>query len=328
MVNPIVQRGTTLNAEPIIISELQVNEEVHGWLFAEEVQKRTAKNGRPFRQLKLRDQRGNEITGRQFDLPHIELHVPQDGKVVLIEGLIEEFQNITQIKLTRAELDETAPADLFVIGTRRNKDQLEEQLRRLMKSVQYPGLQALLYDCFTADVIEQFRPWPAAVRHHGAVVGGPLEHTVNVTLIAESYTRIYPCNKALVLTGALLHDIGKLEELEEQIGGGFTVTGNMFGHIILGVQLVHERATHITELDDATCQDLLHIILAHHGTKEYGSPVCPVTIEALIVHLADMAEAKFTGFLDHCDRTSTAEGWTTYSKEFGGPIRKPSVAQV
>lgn len=323
MVNHLVQRGIAFMPEPVMISELQVNAEVRGWLFAEEVQNRTAKNGKPFRQLKLRDRKGNEIMARQFDLPLRETRMPQVGKVVLIEGLIEEFQNNTQIKLTRAELDETAPLDLFVLGTRRNIDQLEDQFLKLMKKVQHPGLQALLLDCFTTEVMEQFRRWPAAVRHHGAVVGGLLEHTVNVTQIAECLTKLYDCNHELVLAGALLHDIGKLEELEEQIGVGFTARGNMFGHIILGVQLVQDRSRHITELDESTCQDLLHLILAHHGTKDYGSPVCPVTFEALIVHLADMTEAKLTGFLDHCDRTSTSDGWSSFSKEFGGPIRIP-----
>lgn len=294
-----------------------------GWLFAEEVQNRTAKNGKPFRQIKLRDQKGNEIMARQFDLPHREMRVPQVGKVVLIEGLIEEFQNNTQIKLTRAELDETAPLDLFVLGTRRNIDHLEDQFLKLMKKIQHPGLNALLLDCFTTEVMEQFRRWPAAVRHHGAVVGGLLEHTVNVTQIAESLTKLYHCNHELVLACALLHDIGKLEELEEQIGAGFTARGNMFGHIILGVRYVQQHALHLSELDVSTCLDLLHIILAHHGTKEFGSPVCPVTIEALIVHLADLTEAKLTGFLDHCDRTSTSDGWSSFSKEFGGPIRIP-----
>ena len=323
MVDQLVQRSTGLKPEPIMISELHVNAEVLGWLFAEEVLDRTAKNGKHYRQLRLRDQKGNEITARQFDLPHREMLVPQAGKVVLIEGLIEEFQNNTQIKLTRAELDETAPLDLFVVGTRRKIDRLEDQFWKLMNKVQHSGLEALLHDCFTTDVIEKFRRWPAAVRHHGAVVGGLLEHTVNVTLIAESLTKLYACNHEVVLAGALLHDIGKLEELEEQPGAGFTPAGTMFGHIILGVRLVQDRARQISELDESTCLDLLHIMLAHHGTKDYGSPVCPVTIEALIVHLADMAEAKLTGFLDHCDRTSTADGWSAYSKEFGGPIPIP-----
>ena len=187
----VILRDTSQMPEPIIISDLVVNTEVRGWLLAEEVQNRTAKNGKQYRQLKLRDQRGKDITARQFDLPQREINVPQTGKVVLIEGLIEEYQNIMQIKLTRAELDESAPLDLFVISTRHNINELEDQFWDLMNKVQHPGLQALLHDCFTNDVIEQFRRWPAAVRHHGAVVGGLLEHTVNVSLITQFLAILY-----------------------------------------------------------------------------------------------------------------------------------------
>ena len=97
----------------------------------------------------------------------------------------------------------------------------------------------------------------------------------------------------------------------------------MVGHIFLGAQIVQEHARHIPILDESTFLDLQHIILAHHGAKEFGSPVCPATIEALIVHLADMAEAKLTGYLDHCNRASNADGWSSFHKEFGGPIRLP-----
>ena len=96
----------------------------------------------------------------------------------------------------------------------------------------------------------------------------------------------------------------------------------MFGHIFRGVYHVQEQARAITELDEATLNDVLHIILAHH-TKEYGSPVSPVTLEALIVHLADMAEANLTEFIEHCQRTSSSDGWSTYSTKFGGNLRMP-----
>ena len=90
--NHVALRDMSFKPEPIIISELGVNTEVRGWLLAQEVQNRTAKNGKQYRQLKLRDQKGNEITARQFDLPQRESNLPQAGKVVLIEGLVEEFQ--------------------------------------------------------------------------------------------------------------------------------------------------------------------------------------------------------------------------------------------
>src|SRR5712691_3451800 len=214
MANHFIQQGTSFKPEPIIISELQLNAVVRGWLFDVDVQERSDKYGKKFRQLRLRDQRGNEIKVNQFDLPRIEPLAPQKGKIVLVEGVIEEYQNKTQIKLIRAELDETAPLDIFVVSTRRKLDLLEDQFWKLRNKVQDPGLQALLIECFTDNVIEQFRRWPAAVQHHGAVVGGLLEHTINVAVIAESLIQLYTCNEELVLTGALLHDIGKLEELE------------------------------------------------------------------------------------------------------------------
>jgi 3'-5' exoribonuclease len=323
MLDQSTHRGTSLVPELLLISELQLNTSVYGWLFAVDVQTRPARNGKPFRQLQLRDQRGHEIKAIQFDLPRIEPLIPEVGKVVLLEGVVEEFHNDTQIKLTRVELDDSVSPDLFVVGTRHSIELLEDHFQQLMSKVRHHELRILLRDCFTPEVIERFRRWPAAVRHHGAVVGGLLEHTVNVTLIAERLSLLYDANQDLVLAGALLHDIGKVEELEEQVGSGFTAAGNMFGHIILGMQYVQERARRISQLDGATCQDLLHIILAHHGTKEFGSPVCPATIEALIVHLADTTEAKITGFLDHCDRTSKAEGWSSYSSDFGGQLRMP-----
>jgi 3'-5' exoribonuclease len=135
--------------------------------------------------------------------------MPQGGKIVLIEGVVEDYQNNTQIKLTHAEIDETAPPDLFVVGTRHTIELLEETFQKLMNRVHHRGLQTLLHESFTAEVMARFRRWPAAVRHHGAVVGGLLEHTVNVTYIAERLTQLYSCNQELVLAGALLHDIGK-----------------------------------------------------------------------------------------------------------------------
>src|SRR6266852_3832050 len=259
MLDQLVQRSTTLTPEPLLISELQVRANIYGWLLAVEVQTRSAKNGKLFRQLKLRDQRGNEIKAYQFDLPRIETLSPQAGKVVLLEGVVEEYHNETQIKLMLAELDESTSPDLFVVGTRHRIELLYDQFHELMIKVCHPGLRTLLHDCFTVKVMERFRRWPAAVRHHGAVVGGLLEHTVNVATIAKRFSQLYPCNASLVLAGALLHDIGKLDELEERPGAGFTPLGRMVGHIILGMRYVQEQARQVGGLDETMLSDLLHI---------------------------------------------------------------------
>ena len=265
---------------------------------------RTTVNGKPYLHLRLRDQRGSEIIARYFDPPRTETRMPQESKVVLLEGSVEDYRGQIQIKLARAILDETLPIDLFILGTRRPIAQLEADFQQLLSRVDHPDLSELLQHCFRPEVMARFRRWPAAMKLHGAVVGGLLEHTVNVTTIAEHLAKLYPCNQNLVLTGALLHDIGKLEELSEQIGAEHTPKGRMIGHIVLGMQYIEEQAQQIATLDKELLADLLHIILAHHGTKEFGSPVCPATIEALLVHQADTAEAKLTGFLDHSERTS------------------------
>src|SRR2546423_12734771 len=323
MLNQTLPQNQEMTPVILVIGELNVNSAVFGWLFAVEVTSRKTNSGKLFLDLRLRDQRGSEVIARYFNPPRLESHLPQEGRVVLLEGVVEEYRGQVQINLMRVQNDDSIPADRFTLGTRCSIAQLEVDFQHLIDKVGDPGLRILLNKCFVTEVMERFRRWPAAVRHHGAVVGGLLEHTVNVSLIAQCLTNLYSCNDELALAGALLHDIGKLKELEEQPGRGFTPAGNMFGHIILGTQYVQQHALHVTEIDEATRLDLLHIILAHHGSKEFGSPVYPATIEALIVHLADMAEAKLTGFLDHCDRTSTPNGWSSYYKEFGGPLRMP-----
>src|SRR6266581_2036702 len=323
MLNQTLQRDQTIVPAPLTISELKMGSPVRGWLLVTGLQTRLAVTGMPYLYLKLRDQRGNEIVARQFDPPRPEALAPREGKVLLLEGIVEEYRSQPQIKLTRAEVDESSSTVLFEPGTRRQVEELEARLQRFLNEVEDPGLRKLLRSCFTPEVIARFRHWPAAVRHHGAVAGGLLEHTVNVTTIAQRLAELYPCNANLVLAGALLHDIGKLDELEERPGAGFTTPGRMVGHVILGMQYVQEHAQQVYGLEKAILHDLLHIILTHHGTLAFGSPVCPATIEALIVHQADMAEARLTEFLNHCQRTSGADGWTSYSMAFGGQLRTP-----
>ncbi|HLH63006.1 MAG TPA: HD domain-containing protein [Ktedonobacteraceae bacterium] len=310
--------------EPLRIRDFLVKSAIFGWLFATEVQMRKANNGKLFLDLTLRDQLGHEITGRYFDPPGNEALLPRESTVVLLEGIVEKFNNQVYIRLSQAMTDETAPSELFLPATRHPLAQLERNLQQLIDKVYHPDLHDLLESCFTPEVVARFRRWPAAVRHHGTAIGGLLEHTVQVALIADRMTQMYPCNADLVLAGALLHDIGKLEELEEQVGSGFTPDGRMFGHIVRGLQYVQERAQQISTLDMATRNDLLHIILAHH-TREYGSPVSPVSIEALIVHLADKAEASLSGFIEHCERTTGPDGWSSYSAKYGGQLRMPAL---
>src|SRR5579872_3560187 len=215
-----VHKQRELTPELIVISELRVNTTIFGWLFASEVIQRKTNSGKLFLDLKLRDQRGSEIIARYFDPPRQATLFPREGQVILLEGAVEEYRNQIQIKVIQTQPDETIPVDLFTQGTRCAIVQLEADFQHLNDKVDDLALHTLLDCCFSAEVMERFRRWPAAVRHHGAVIGGLLEHTVNVTTVAELTAHLYPCDHDLVLAGALLHDIGKLEELEVTIGSG------------------------------------------------------------------------------------------------------------
>src|SRR5579884_3494537 len=146
--NPI----TRPTPEPLIINELRVNSTIYGYLLATRVQARKASNGKIFLDLRLRDQRGSEIIARYFDPPPSEARMPQEGKIVLLEGTVENFQGQTQIRLARAMLDESLAINLFVLGTRRPIAELEAAFQQLMSKVDHSGLRELLQQCFTLEV--------------------------------------------------------------------------------------------------------------------------------------------------------------------------------
>ncbi len=139
MLNQTLQRDQTTAPAPLTISELKIGRSVQGWLLVTGLQTRLAVTGMPYLYLKLRDQRGNEIVARQFDPPRLEALAPREGKVLLLEGIVEEYRDQPQIKLTRAEVDESASTVLFEPGTRRPVEELEARLQRFLNEVEDPG---------------------------------------------------------------------------------------------------------------------------------------------------------------------------------------------
>ncbi|HLJ32894.1 MAG TPA: hypothetical protein VKU38_04545, partial [Ktedonobacteraceae bacterium] len=148
MLHSLPTKTHKASPELLIIADLQVNSTVYGWLFAAEVSMRKATTGRMYLEMKLRDQRGNEITARHFDLARAEIHMPQEGKVVLIEGFVEMYRNALQMKLSRVETDETIPIDLFIVSTRCPIVQLEADFEHLIDKMDHDGMRELVRRCF------------------------------------------------------------------------------------------------------------------------------------------------------------------------------------
>ena len=193
--------------------------------------------------------------------------------------------------------------DDYYASSRYDRDEMFEALLGIAKEhITDEPLQRLVVEMLTENG-PQIQRHAAAMRNHHAFNGGYLEHTLSVTrnavFFADRYIEYYqqmqpPLSKSLVVAGAILHDIGKLEELEFRPEGWvYTASGRLVGHILIGRDMVRKKAEDIPELDAETLLRLEHIIISHQNLPEWGSPIAPHTPEAMLVHFADDLDAKF-----------------------------------
>ncbi len=170
------------------------------------------------------------------------------------------------------------------------------------------------------DLLPEYRKTPAAVRHHHVRIGGLLEHSVNVAQIVEWLSNLHilgDMNKDIAIAGALLHDIGKLDTYKsDNYSFSMTHKGKMFDHIVLGIQRFQKLAEKYNLAPEFT-DEIVHIIASHHGKKEWGSPIEPKTLEAIVVHHADVLEAQVDSF---SNLKGIDEGWTEYTPMLGGSV--------
>ncbi len=190
---------------------------------------------------------------------------------------------------------------------------------QLVAQVRREPLRELLGEVFSGSLWEQFIRNPAAKRFHHAYIGGLLEHTVDVAETALAVAVTVPgVDRDMVIAGALVHDLGKTEEISSDIGFSYTDSGHLMGHITAGVLLVDGAARKVQFLSEADRKSLIHIILSHHGEREKGSPVCCATREAVIVHYADELNAVLQQFEETTEKD--AQGWS-FNKMMGHMIR-------
>jgi 3'-5' exoribonuclease len=207
-------------------------------------------------------------------------------------------------------------------GPSRTVDQMEQDFRALIATVHNEHLRELLEAVFGARSVtwERFRVAPAAKHYHQAYAHGLLEHTVTVTQAVSALSAIFPgIDRDLAVSGALLHDIGKLDTYAMREEGGIEMTddGRLQGEIVLGHTLVRAEIDRHGDFPRELRQALLHIILSHHGALEHGSPVVPCTREATLVHMADNLGSKLGSF-DRIERGLDAGAqWANYDRAIG-----------
>lgn len=277
------------------------------------------KEDKPYLRLQLTDRSGT-IEGRAWDdAERIDARV-QTGAYVGVVGRIQSYRGQRQLKI-----EEIAPVhvaeeefDLFLPTSDLDLDALEAALDELIDSVADHPLRQLLLELAGPDTEtgRAFRRAPAAKRNHHAYIGGLLEHTVSITRVADALARHYGdiVDRDLLITGAILHDIGKIQELSLTGGFAYTEPGKLLGHILLGIDIVREAARDIPGLEPRRLLLLLHLIASHQGKYEWQSPRIPHTIEALILHYADDLDAKVNQAIALVE--SVEDGWTPYDNNF------------
>lgn len=290
---------------------------------------RATRSGDAYLALDLADKTGR--VPAVYFRPDAEATSIPVGSVVRARGTVTSFRGTK-----RVSIESLRPAvqweseDLMASGLR-PREELIDELRTLVASVESPDLKAVVRAVFAdREFFERFVRCPGAQSYHHAYVGGLLEHTVSVTTQCKSVGTLYPGVDLDMLTAAaLLHDIGKCDELSFETSIEYSDAGRLMGHVMLGVRRVHDAVARLRAPRSAErLMRLEHAILSHHGELEWGSPKRPSTIEALLLHHVDNLDAKMAGFSALLGGAVRAEeSWTDSANLFRRPLYAPRAAE-
>lgn len=235
------------------------------------------------------------LDAKKWNATLIEKESIKVGSVYRIKGLLSLYREKKQLRIDSFEelvVGQYNDSD-FNTCARTNLPDMKEELDKQIKKVNNPKIRKLLTTIFKEN--PDFFTYPAASSVHHAYKGGLLYHTLSVLRtalnIASNYTHETQINLDYVIAGCLLHDIGKTVEFTEAVNPSYSIEGTLVGHISIGLLMVNEVAKRV-ELEQEALMNINHAILSHHGALEFGSPVTPQTIEALIVHYADEIDSR------------------------------------
>jgi 3'-5' exoribonuclease len=271
------------------------NETVTSYFALSSLSVREKKQGGQYLALSLTDKTGT-MEARMWDDIADALASCSEGCYVKVQGQVSRYQGKLQItlqKMRNAAESEVDPAD-YLPATRFDVDEMWAELRGYVGQFTNPDLKRLVFAFLDDETIAvAYRSAPAAKRLHHAWLGGLLEHVVTLVRVCLATAPFYPeVNSDLLVTGAILHDIGKTRELHWNNSFGYTLEGQMIGHISIAQGMLLEKVKELAPFPEKLRVLVEHMILSHHGKYEFGSPKLPMTAEALLLNVLDDLEAK------------------------------------
>ncbi|MGW8192993.1 MAG: 3'-5' exoribonuclease YhaM family protein [Desulforhopalus sp.] len=280
----------------VFIEELKEGERFDDLFLVKAVKPGETKAGNPYLVVTVMDRSG-EISGPVWENVDQARQCCVEGDIVNVSGSVQVYRDKLQLRIDSvlSVPDSAVVAENFYPVCPRDRARMAEEVQELVRTVQNPYLKKLLHKFFRkGDWWRLFQEAPAAKAIHHAYIGGLLEHSLSVASIADFLARHYEgIDRSLLITGALLHDIGKLEELTLDKGlVEYTVGGRLKGHLVIGSEMVGNAAGRIRDFPNELLEQLQHLILSHHGRQEFGSPAVPMTVEAFLISFIDDMDAK------------------------------------
>jgi len=282
------------------------------------------KSGEPYLALTLGDRSG-QLDAKMWDNVEEVLNVFEQDDFLKVKGLVNKYKNRFQLtvhKLRKLGETEIEFAD-YLPKTTKNVDELWQTLTTFVATFQNEHLRSLV-QAFMADpeIASAYRNAPAAKTLHHAYIGGLLDHVVSLFRSCDLISRNYPLvNRDLLLTGAFLHDIGKIHELTYNRSFSYTTRGQLLGHMIIELEMLQAKLALFPDFPSELKTLIEHLIISHHGEYEFGSPKLPMFPEALLLHYMDDLDSKMEAMRAQLEREAEFESpWTSYNASLGRPL--------
>ena len=302
------------------VSDLAAEQSILSFFLVNDKEIRNTRAGKSYLRLELGDRSG-AIEAVMWDQVDAVAKDINRGDVVKVNARVESYRNKLQLTLQQLRLAKPEEFDLadFLPHTKEDVGKLWAQLLEYANSITNPWLKRLV-DAILGDpaIAARFRRAPAAKVMHHAYLGGLLEHVVGLCSLAKQIAAHYPeLNADLLMTVAILHDVGKLEELCYDPAIGYTTEGQLLGHIVMELETVSKAMDAIEGFPAHLKTVVQHLLISHHGQYEFGSPKLPMIREAMVFHYLDDMDSKMAAVRAALAADSGEEEWSTFSPALG-----------
>ncbi len=282
------------------------------------------KAGKSYYSMILQDKTGT-VDAKIWELNNGIAHFdPMD--YIRVEAQVTSFNGALQLNVKRVRVADEGEYDMtdYMPCSEKNIDDMYKELVGVIDTISEPHLKSLLQSFFVEDkdFVARFKNHSAAKSIHHGFIGGLLEHSLSVAKLCDYIAGVYPAIKRdLLVTAAICHDIGKIDELSVFPENDYTDEGQLVGHIVMGAMMLKERMKSIEGFPKVLGDELIHCILSHHGELEFGSPKKPSIIEAIALAHADNMDAKLQTFTELINDNQDKSGWLGYNKMFESNVR-------